>query len=260
MSVAGAGKKVAVVTGGGRGVGKTITRALTELGYLVHICARSAEQLTATARELPGVRPAVVDVTDHARTYAWIEAILAEHGTVDVLVNNAGVMAPVGPLHEVNVDEWEAAFRRNLFSMVRICQQVIPRMIEARSGCIINLAGGGSAYPRKNFTAYACSKAAVVRLSDSLADELRPYGIRVNALAPGLQESEIWRHAARVGEQPPRQEWDSPKDLARLVTHMVTTPALTGKFLHIRDEYAKIDDAIMASDLFTLRRINPPAT
>src|SRR6266536_4594348 len=147
-------RRVAVVTGGGRGVGKTITRALTELDYTVHICARSADQLAATARELPGVRTAVVDVSDHARTREWIRGILAEAGTVDVLVNNAGVMAPVGPLHEVDADEWEAAFTRNLFSVVRLCQEVTPAMMKAGGGCIINLAGGGSAYPRKSFTAY----------------------------------------------------------------------------------------------------------
>src|SRR5205085_7937127 len=100
----------------------------------------------------------------------------------------------------------------------------------------------------------------VVRLSDSLADELEPFNIRVNALSPGLQESDIWRHAIRAGEQPPKQEWDSPEDLARLLTFMVTSPSLTGKMLHIRDRYDKIDAAIMASDLYTLRRVNPPAS
>jgi 3-oxoacyl-[acyl-carrier protein] reductase len=248
---------VALVTGGGRGVGKTITKTLSEMGYVVYTCARSEAELTKTAEEIKHVRVTRVDVTDHQATHAWIEDILNREKRMDVLVNNVGVMAAVGPFVELDMDEWESVFRRNLFSMVRICQQVVPVMMRYHGGCIINLAGGGSAYPRKHFIAYACSKASVVRFSDSLAEELRPFSIRVNAIGPGLQRSAIWRHALRAGEHPPHDQWDSPEDLARLIQYLVTTSFVTGKFLHINDRYREANEAVMASDLWTLRRINP---
>lgn len=248
---------VAVVTGGSRGVGKTITRALSEMGYLVYICARTEAELVKTAKEVENVRIKRLDITDYDATREWLDEILRGASTIDVLVNNVGVMACVGPLPELDMDEWERVFRRNLFSMVRICRQAIPAMIKSGGGCIINIAGGGSAYPRRNFTAYACSKAAVVRFSDSLAEELKGYHIRVNAVAPGLQESAIWRHALNAGERPPRESWDDPEDLVQLIKYIVSTPFLTGKFLHIKDDYRSIDEKLMASDLYTLRRINP---
>lgn len=248
---------VAIVTGGSRGVGKTITRALSDMGYLVYICARHEEALRQTERVIPNVRASRVDVTDHAATRAWLDGIIKEAPSIDVLVNNVGVMGAVGPLVSVDMEEWEAVFRRNLFSMARICQRVIPIMKQQRRGCIINLAGGGSAYPRKHFTAYACSKAAVLRLSDTLAEELKDDGIRVNAIAPGMQQSEIWRHAEQVGEHPPHDRWADPQALVRLIQYIVSTPFLTGKFLHIEDEYERIDERVMATELYTLRRISP---
>jgi len=248
---------VALVTGGGRGVGKTITRALSEMGYRVHICARTEAELIKTAEEVKNVKAKRLDVTDYKATRAWIDEILRAAGAIDVLVNNVGVMAAVGPLVDLDMDEWEIVFRRNLFSMVRICHQLIPAMVKKKGGCIINLAGGGSAYPRKNFTAYSCSKAAVVRFSDSLAEEVKDFNIRVNAVAPGLQESAIWRHALRVGEKPPTEPWSDPEDLARVIKYIVSAPSLTGKFLHIKDNYGAIDEKVMASELYTLRRINP---
>jgi len=246
-------EKVAVVTGGSRGVGLTIVKTLTQMGYTVHTCARKA-----SAVEVPAlVRLTRLDVTDYHATEAWINQTLEETGRIDVLVNNAGVMSAVGNLVSVDPDEWEAVFRVNVFAVMRLCRRVIPVMAKQGGGCIINLAGGGSAYPRKNFTAYACSKAAVVRLSDSLAEELKDLGIRVNAIGPGLQESEIWRHAAQVGETLPSQPWDNPQDLADLIRFVVTTPTVTGKFLHIKDKYRQAALSEFSSDLWTLRRVNP---
>lgn len=248
---------VAVVTGGSRGVGKTTVKALSGMGYLVYTCARNEAELVKTAREVKNARIKCLDLMNYGATQEWIDQILIESAYIDVLVNNAGVMAAVGPLVELDMDEWEMVFRRNLFSMVRICHRVIPVMIKNKGGCIINIAGGGSAYPRKNFTAYACSKAAVVRLSDTLAEELQDFNIRVNAVAPGMQESAIWRHALKAGEKPPRESSDNPEDLARLIKYIVSTPSLTGKFLHIKDDYRGIDEKIMISELYTLKRINP---
>lgn len=251
------GTGTAIVTGGSRGVGKTITRALSEMGYLVHICARTEAELAQTAQEIKHVEPQRVDVMDDEATRRWLDGIIRRSPSIDVLVNNVGVMAAVGPFVNLDMDEWEQVFRRNLFTMARITHHVLPVMIKQRSGCIINLAGGGSAYPRKNFSAYACSKAAVLRFSDTLAEELREFHIRVNAVAPGMQRSEIWRHALKAGEKPAHEHWADPEALVRLITYIVSSPFVTGKFLHIEDEYERIDEQVMASELYTLRRISP---
>lgn len=248
---------VAIVTGGSRGVGKTITRALSEMGYRVHICARHEEELIRTTKEIPNVQPVRLDVTDRVATRAWLEELIAREGRVDILVNNVGIMSAVGPFVTLDMDEWEAVFDRNLFSVARICRHVLPVMIDQRGGCIINLAGGGSAYPRQRFTAYACSKAAILRLSDTLAEEMKEFHIRVNAVAPGMQQSAIWRHALRVGECPPHEHWADPTALVKLIKYIVSSPVLTGKFLHIEDDYEHIDEQVLASELYTLRRISP---
>ncbi len=250
------GTGVAIITGGGRGVGKTITRTLSNMDYRVHICARTESELAQTAREIPHVIAQRVDVMDSHATRQWIEEIIRREASIDVLVNNVGVMAAVGPFATVNLEEWEDVVHLNLLVTARVTHQVLPVMIAQRSGCIINLAGGGSAYPRKNFSAYASSKAAVVRLSDTLAEELSEFSIRVNAVAPGLQQSEIWRHAIKAGEQP-QGKWADPEKLVRLIRYIVSTPWLTGKFLHIEDDYERIDEGVVASELYTLRRINP---
>jgi 3-oxoacyl-[acyl-carrier protein] reductase len=250
---------VAIVTGGSRGIGRAIVKTLAEFGYQVHTCARNSAALAMTVNQVPGVKGTALDVTDAGATHAWLAHVIEAAKRIDVLVNNVGVMSAVGPLAQIELEEWMSVFDRNLFSMVRVCQQVIPVMIRQHGGCIINLAGGGSAYPRKHFTAYACSKAAVVRLSDSLAEELKEHGIRVNAVGPGLQESHIWRHAIKAGERPTNQDWDSPEELARLIRFIVTTPYVTGKFLHIKDRYEQAGQDVMTSDLWTLRRINSPA-
>ena len=247
----------AIVTGGGRGVGKTIARTLSGLGYAVHVCARSDAELAQAARDIPRLVPQRVDLMDADATRRWIDDILRQEPPINVLVNNAGVMAAVGPFATVDLTEWEAVFGLNLFAMARVTQQVLPAMMRQRSGCIINLAGGGSAYPRKHFTAYACSKAAVLRFSDTLAEELKEVGIRVNAVAPGLQRSEIWRHAIQAGEKPVHERWADPEALVKLITYIVSSPFLTGKFLHIEDPYEQIDEQVMASELYTLRRISP---
>lgn len=247
---------VAVVTGGGRGVGKTITRALSEMGYVVHICARTTSELAETAREIPHVVPQRVDVMNRRATRRWVAGIIRREPSIDVLVNNVGIMAAVGPFVALDMDAWEAVFDCNLFAVARITHQVLPVMIKQRRGCIINLAGGGSAYPRKRFSAYACSKAAVLRFSDTLAEELWESGIRVNAITPGSQQSAIWHYALKAGEQPPKQ-WADPEALMKLVRYVVSSPVLKGKFLHVEDDYERIDEQVMASELYTLRRISP---
>ena len=155
--------RVAIVTGGTRGLGLEIARAYTDAG------ARGCSQRPRRRRR--------------RRTREACAALVERAGPVTVLVNNAGVLGPAGPLETNDWDAWVETIRINLLGTVLMCRAVLPGMRERGYGKIINLSGGGATGPRPNFSAYAASKAAVVRFTETLAGELD--GIDVNAIAPG---------------------------------------------------------------------------
>jgi 3-oxoacyl-[acyl-carrier protein] reductase len=133
-------------------------------------------------------RPALalqVDVSKWDETEKMAVSTLERFERIDVLVNNAGILGPVGPLAENNVNHWIETINVNLLGTFLCCRAVLPIMIKRRKGKIINLSGGGAFYPRPRFSAYATSKAAVIRLTDTLAQEVKGFNIQVNAIAPG---------------------------------------------------------------------------
>jgi NAD(P)-dependent dehydrogenase (short-subunit alcohol dehydrogenase family) len=248
-------EKVAIVTGGSRNVGATIAEALLEDGFIVHICSRTLEELEKAKQELKGVRIRQLDIRDGDGILAWVEEIIKESGRIDVLVNNAALTTPLGPFVQNDLDEWIQTLDVNLLGTLRFTKAVLPFMIRQGGGAIINLGGGGSAYPRADHSAYACSKAAIVRFTDTLAEEVSVHNIRVNVLSPGKQYSKM-RELDRDFGIPFPDEWDNREKVKALTRFLVTT-TITGKFIHINDKYQTFTDEIMKSDLYTLRRINP---
>lgn len=248
-------EKVAIVTGGSRNVGRTIAEALMEMKFRVYICSRTREELERAGQELENVKTKRLDLLDHDRIFEWVTEVIKESGRIDVLVNNAAVMTPLGPFVQNTLDEWFETIQINLMGTVAFTKAVLPHMIEQGSGHIINLGGGGSAYPRSNHSAYACSKAAIVRFSDTLAEELRDKNVKVNVLSPGKQYSKMREQDREYGIGFP-DEWDDREKVKALTRFLVTTN-ITGKFIHINDKYESFTDEIMKSDLYTLRRINP---
>jgi 3-oxoacyl-[acyl-carrier protein] reductase len=248
-------RRTAIVTGGGRHVGRTITEALAEMDFRVHICGRTASELERTAREVPRVQARVLDLRDRVGIERWVRDIVQAEGRIDVLVNNAAVMTPLGAFVDNALDEWWISVEVNLLGTAIVTHAVLPCMIRQREGHIINLGGGGSAYPRAHHTAYACSKAAVVRFSDTLAEEVREYNIKVNVLSPGQQYSRMREQDRQFGIAFP-PAWDSPEKLKSLARFLAETE-ITGKFVHVNDDYRNFDGDVLRSDLYTLRRINP---
>lgn len=176
--------KVIVVTGGGHGFGREMARGFDALGARVHTCDRSAGNLAETAQ---GTRIAtkVLDVTDRAGVFGWIDSI----GDVDVLVNNAGgVVGQVGrPPEDVPEPDWHAIFAVNLDAAFWFCQAVIPRMKARGTGRIINISSGaGITISKTGIQAYAAAKAGQLGLTRQLCHDLGPFGITVNAIAPGF--------------------------------------------------------------------------
>lgn len=176
--------KVVVVTGGGHGFGREMARRFAALGAVVHTCDRSAENLAGTAAG-NAIRTHVLDVTDRAAVFAWIEAI----GDIDVLVNNAGgVVGQVGRAPEtVPEADWHAIFAVNLDAAFWFSQAVIPRMKARGAGRIVNISSGaGITISKTGIQAYAAAKAGQLGLTRQLCHDLGPFGITVNAIAPGF--------------------------------------------------------------------------
>jgi NAD(P)-dependent dehydrogenase (short-subunit alcohol dehydrogenase family) len=202
--------RVAVVTGGNRGLGFAFARALDEAGARVAIAARDAGKNAEAAAAL-GALAVEFDVTDPASVAAMAERVTGELGPIDVLVNNAGACFH-GPALEVPEEEWRAVWDVNVDGLWHCSRVVGAQMVERRAGVIVNI-GSISAMivnrPQMQ-PAYNASKAAVHQLTKSLAAEWAPYGIRVNALAPGYTKTEM----APVDEPRFRRHWieDAPME------------------------------------------------
>ncbi len=190
--------RVALVTGASRGIGRAVALALGAAGAAVACCARSADQVAATAAEISGLggraRAFRLDVTRRAEIDSVVANIGVELGPIGILVNNAGITLDKRSV-EVTDEEWDEVLATNLTSMFRLARAVAPTMMKQRAGKIINI---GSMYGKigvPRYAAYCASKAAVEALTRSLAVEWARHGIQVNCLAPGYVNTDIPREA-----------------------------------------------------------------
>lgn len=272
--------RVAIITGGGRGIGEAIALAFAREGASLVLAARTLaelQQVAAKAREFGGdVHIVAADVSDRCDVSRIAQTALEACGQVDVLVNAAGIYGPIGPLWDVDADEWMRAMHVNLGGTFYCCQAVLPHMIERRRGKIINFSGGGATSPLPRFSAYGVSKTAVVRFTETLAEEVREFNIQVNAVAPGAVDTklqdQVFAAGERAGELLARilklretGEGGVPRELpAELVTFLASDDScgLTGKLIAAPHDGWRQWDAEHISELnsapwFTLRRIDP---
>ena len=194
--------QVAIITGAGRGIGRAIALAYAREGARLALAARNEAELEETAAavsELGGEAITVrTDVTSQIATERLARRVAQHFGRIDVLVNNAGISGPVGPLQSNDIAEWVDTINVNLTGTFLMCRAVIPVMLQQGAGRIINLSGAGVANAWSNMSAYCSSKAAVVRLTEVIAQELDGKGITVNALGPGSVHTSMWE---RMTEQ-----------------------------------------------------------
>ena len=270
--------RVALVTGGSHGIGKAVVRRLLKDGAKVAFCGRQPDDLKSTASELAPsgahVLPFVADVSDERQVEKLVGATLERFGRIDILVNNAGIYGPIGPSWENDPERWREAVTVNLFGVFLMCRHVVPVMIKAGRGKIINMSGGGAATPFPRFTAYAVSKAAVVRFTETLAREVVAQGIQVNAIAPGFVVTRLHQQTLAAGERAgidflrrTQEEMagggvDSgiPADLVAFLASEASDH-ITGKFISaVWDQWREFPDhldEIEKTDVYTLRRIVP---
>jgi NAD(P)-dependent dehydrogenase (short-subunit alcohol dehydrogenase family) len=270
--------RVALVTGGSRGIGKAIVRRLLEGGTTVAFCARSAPDLRAVAQELgsigPDLLPIQADVTREGDIEKLVRGILDRFSRIDILVNNAGVYGPIGPAWDVDPNEWRDAVTTNLVGAFLMCRAVVPILIRQRGGKIINMSGGGAATPFARYTAYAVSKAALVRFTETLALEVADHNVQVNAIAPGFVATTLHQRTLEAGERAGAEFLRKTKEElerggldaaipAALVAFLASPAAdrITGKFISsVWDDWQNFEqhlDEIAKGDVYTLRRIVP---
>jgi len=177
-----------LVTAAGSGIGRAIAETLLTNGAHVHICDLAAERLAECQTALPRIGVTQADVADPRQVDPLFDAVVAHLGGLDVLVNNAGIAGPTGPVETLDPDEWDRTMAVNINSQFYCARRAVPLIKSAGGGAIINLssAAGLFGYPLR--TPYAASKWAVIGLTKSLAMELGDFGIRVNAICPGPVE------------------------------------------------------------------------
>ena len=183
--------QTAIVTGGGRGFGREIARALAKEGVKVAVVARSVDQLAETVSLIQSeggqAIPVTADVTDISAVAKMVEQVERELGAVDILVNNAGRLMSIAPVWESNPDEWWRDVEVNVRSVFLCCHAVLKGMTQRKRGRIINFTSSGMA----NVSAYDCSKVAVTRFTDTLAGEVKEHGISVFAMTVGPTHTEM---------------------------------------------------------------------
>jgi NAD(P)-dependent dehydrogenase (short-subunit alcohol dehydrogenase family) len=185
--------RVAIITGGTRGIGRAISTTFAADGARVAVVARTESEVLDTASVLQESGSEAIgltaDITDFGDVARLIERVEADLGAVDVLVNNAGGPISIGPIAEADPDAWRADVALNLLGPFHVCRCVLPRMIERSAGRIINMCGAGTREPFANLSAYGSAKAAVMRFTETLDQEVAGTGIRVFAMDPGLVDT-----------------------------------------------------------------------
>ena len=195
--------KNVILTGAGRGIGQVIAEIFAEEGATIALLSRTKEELEETLGLVKSKSPlsfiCVTDISDEKQIREAYSKIKCKFSSIEVLINNAGVQGPIGKFHENDFQTWEQNIHINLFGTALLTHLVLPEMIRQMSGKIINMSGGGSTSPRPNFSAYAVSKTAIVRFTETLAEEYRDHNIDINAVAPGAINTQMLEEVIASG-------------------------------------------------------------
>jgi len=273
---------VALVTGASQGLGRTIAEEFVREGAHVAICARDGKlvesarnKLERLARGDQRILAGTCDVSSAEQVERFFSEVRHSLGGVDVLVNNAGVYGPKGPSETVDFASWCRAVEINLFGTFLPARLAIRHMKQKGRGKIINLSGGGATSPMPKISAYAASKAAVVRLTETLAEELREFSIDVNAVAPGALNTRLLNEILEAGPDVvgstffekalmQRESGGVPLErAARLCAYLASSESdgITGKLISAQwdpwENLHEFREQLVKSDVYTLRRIVP---
>ena len=270
----------ALITGGSQGLGKAIAGRFLVEGANAVLCARGEKELLATRDELAKQFPSqkvlakICDVSSETQVNELVAFALLELGPLHALVLNAGIYGPMGATESVSLEEWRRAMDINLYGVLLPCRAVIPHFKKNGHGKIVILSGGGATNPLPNISAYAASKAAVIRLMETLAEELKTFRVDVNAIAPGALATRLVDEVLAAGPEKvgaafyeKNKQWKdkgaTPLDLgANLAVYLASAQSdgITGKLISAQwDPWEKLHElkGDLSGDIYTLRRIVP---
>ncbi len=261
-----------LVTGAGRGIGKRLAIGFAAAHCRVGLLARSKAELDLAHLEIEHAGGDALriraDVTDFEQMNAAVNKMRDAYGGVHILICAAGLQGPIGPLVDQSPKAWAETVQVNLLGVMNSCKAVLPQMIERRSGKIIVLSGRGGAGARPNFSAYAASKAAVVRLVETIAEEVRDHNVQINCMSPGGTYTHMTDEILRAGD---RAGWkenedalevrqtggvspDKQMELARFLASEQSNH-ISGKLIHVNDDWKKLRNENIHPEIYTLRRV-----
>lgn len=274
--------KVALITGASQGLGLEIARKYLHAGASVGMCARHADLLGIARSELENeiagngrICALATDVSREDDVKAFVDHTRQTFGRIDILVNNAGVYGPKGAAEDTEWSAWKRAIEVNLLGSVICCRAVLPLFKEQRYGKIVQISGGGATSPLPFISAYATSKAAVIRFIETLAEETRGQGIDINAIAPGALNTRMLDEVLEAGPDAVGRSYyeraleqqasgGAPLSLgADLAVFLgsAESDGITGKLISaLWDDWEKLQThrtELASSDIYTLRRITP---
>jgi NAD(P)-dependent dehydrogenase (short-subunit alcohol dehydrogenase family) len=273
--------RAAIITGASQGLGFAIARAYLDAGARVALCARDPDALDRSAGELRRSAPPnsvfaqPADVASESEARSFVQRAIDGFGTIDVLVNNAGIYGPLGAIDEIDWMKWIRAVEINLLGSVLFCRLLVPHFKQRRHGKIIQLSGGGATNPLPRISAYAASKAAIVRFVETLAEEVKDFGIDVNAMAPGALNTRLLDEVLAAGpdrvgqpfyQRSLKQKESGGAGLERgseLAVFLASNASngVTGKLISAVwdpwSDFPQHREDLQKTDVYTLRRIVP---
>ena len=245
--------RVAIVTGGGRGLGRSVALAFGKQGAKVVLAARTLEEIDHVAEELRSLKKEAIavptDVSNEDQVNHLVKMTLEAFGTIDILVNNAGARGPIGPIHQISLSDWEETLKVNLTGAFLCTKAVLPVLMEKREGKIINVAT--TLTPRPNLTPYMVAMAGLIHFTKQLSRELKDYNVQVNVIHPGVMDTRMQEEIRKAGVKAIGTDMFErlkeegilhlPDEPAKLILFLASraSDGITGEYLSFDDKEVK---------------------
>ena len=272
--------KVAIITGANQGLGLEIAKKYAAAGANLMLCARNGALLDGALKEIKKhiasgqvILARQADISKEKEVSGLVDSTLKQLGACHILVNNAGIYGPKGNVEDVDWSAWIKAIEINVYGSVLMCRELIPHFKKQHYGKVIQLSGGGATNPLPKISAYAVSKAAIVRFAETLAEELKEYGVDVNALAPGALNTRMLDEVLMAGPEVvgkdfyqkslnQKESGGASIDRASELALFLASPqsdGITGKLISAAwdnwEEWPNHISELAGTDAYTLRRI-----